>query len=165
VRVSSADGEAPPSSVGTPEVAAGARVEEAEIGSGLRRGARYVVNVKKPLGIVFEETKEGALFVAELVDGGAADRAGVTVGDKLVAVSANVYSKPTSYGGVVVNQRQETVRLQCLGEDFDTIMAAIGTIKNTQPCRLEFDREACLDPEAEECVLPPFQAVEDEERD
>ena len=136
--------------------------EVPEIGTGQRRGARYVVNVMKPLGIVFEETKDGALYVAELVDNGAAERAGVTVGDKLVAVSANVYSKPTSYGGVVVNQRQETVRLQTLGEDFDTIMAAIGTIKNTQPCRLEFDREACLDPASEACVLPPFEAEEAE---
>ena len=62
------------------------------ISSGLTfdSGDQLLVSAQKPLGLILEEPGEeqvvGGCFVAEVVEGSAADQAGVRVGDILVAV-------------------------------------------------------------------------------
>ena len=63
------------------------------ISSGLTfdSGDQLLVSAQKPLGLILEEPEEeeqgvGGCFVAEVVEGSAADQAGVRVGDILVAV-------------------------------------------------------------------------------
>ncbi|MCO5548184.1 hypothetical protein L7F22_001642 [Adiantum nelumboides] len=89
---------------------------------------RVKVELKKPLGIILEENKVGNIFVAEVVEGGNADKSGlVDVGDQLIATSAIVYGSEDYYQGVRVRKGMQIVRLSVFGEKFDTVMAAIGT--------------------------------------
>ena len=51
--------------------------------------SRYEVKLKRPLGLVLEEDKQGNIFVVEIVEEGNASKAGlVNVGDQLLYTSA-----------------------------------------------------------------------------
>jgi len=47
---------------------------------------QILVSLQKPLGIVLEQDTEGPIVVANVDEGGSADRAGVMMGDILLAV-------------------------------------------------------------------------------
>lgn len=102
---------------------------------------RYSINIKRPLGLVLEEKKEGGIFVGEIVEGGNADKSGlVSVGDELIATSGVVFNSTQDYGGVSVKSGEETVRLAVRGEKFDTIMAAIASNPSQRTVTLEFQK-------------------------
>ena len=66
--------------------AEGDEVEEDKVPPGC---ARYEVKLKRPLGLVLEEDKQGNIFVVEIVEDGNASKAGlVNVGDQLLYTSA-----------------------------------------------------------------------------
>ncbi|KAL2641427.1 hypothetical protein R1flu_009014 [Riccia fluitans] len=90
--------------------------------------SRVKVELSRPLGIAFEETKIGTIVVDEVIKGGNAESSGlVEVGDQLIATSAVVYSDTDEYQGVTVRKGMQIVRLNVRGEKFQTVMAAIGT--------------------------------------
>ncbi|KAL3677982.1 hypothetical protein R1sor_020938 [Riccia sorocarpa] len=90
--------------------------------------SRVKVELKRPLGIGFAETKIGTIVVDEVIKGGNAENSGlVEVGDQLIATSAVVYSDADVYQGVTVRKGMQVVRLNVRGEKFKTVMAAIGT--------------------------------------
>ncbi|BBN01704.1 hypothetical protein MPTK1_2g09630 [Marchantia polymorpha subsp. ruderalis] len=90
--------------------------------------SRVKVELSRPLGIAFEETKTGTVVVGEVISGGNAQNSGlVEVGDQLIATSAVVYSDTDEYQGVTVRKGMQIVRLNVRGERFETVMAAIGT--------------------------------------
>eukprot|EP01024_Parvocaulis_polyphysoides_P007419 TRINITY_DN12207_c0_g1_i1.p2 TRINITY_DN12207_c0_g1~~TRINITY_DN12207_c0_g1_i1.p2 ORF type:complete len:165 (-),score=17.47 TRINITY_DN12207_c0_g1_i1:314-769(-) len=103
--------------------------------------SRYQIQLRKPLGLVLEETKEGKIIVAEIVPEGSADQLGtITVGDELIATSGVTYSGSSDYGGAQVRTGQQVVRLNVNGERFETVMAAIGSHPGHIPVELEFQR-------------------------
>jgi predicted metalloprotease with PDZ domain len=103
--------------------------------------SRYTVNIKKPLGLVLEQdTKTLVLRVAELSPDGAAQRAGVGIGDQLIAVSGVVYDRTEEYGEVQVRKGQQRVRLSARGETLKTIGAAITSHPGAWDVTLEFQR-------------------------
>lgn len=103
--------------------------------------SRYTVNIKKPLGLVLEQdTKTLVLRVAELSPEGAAERAGVGIGDQLIAVSGVVYGRTEEYGEVQVKKEQQRVRLSARGETLKTIGAAISSHPGNWQVTLEFQR-------------------------
>ena len=103
--------------------------------------SRYEVRIKKPLGLVLEEDKTGKIFVAEILEDSNAARAGlINVGDQLLATSAMVFNSTQDYGGVSVKKGEETIRFATRGEDFKTVMAAIGTVPSQRPVTLEFQK-------------------------
>jgi hypothetical protein len=111
--------------------------------------SRYTVNIKKPLGLVLEQdTKTLVLRVAALSPEGAAERAGVTVGDQLIAVSGITYDKNEAYGEVVVKKGQQRVRMSARGETLRTVGAAIASHPGNWEVTLEFQR--CGGPSAGE---------------
>lgn len=93
------------------------------------------LTIKKPLGLVLAEnptTKE--VFVEEITPGGNADQTGdVKVNDVVTKTSAIVLKsgKEGSYEAEGYGQRVydnwETVEFDCTGQDFATVMAAIGS--------------------------------------
>ena len=92
------------------------------------------VRLRKPLGIVFEETKLGeaeGVTVADLVEDGNAWKDGrVLVGDRLAKTSAVILggeSPLLSVGGGKQYTNWERELVPCTKMDFDTIMAAIGS--------------------------------------
>ncbi|KAI5071172.1 hypothetical protein GOP47_0013423 [Adiantum capillus-veneris] len=88
--------------------------------------SRVKVELSKPLGIVLEEDKAGNIFVAEVFEGGNADKSGlVDVGDQLIATSAIVYGSEDYYQGVRVRKGMQVVRLSVLGEKFDTVSSQV----------------------------------------
>ena len=102
---------------------------------------RYSIDIKRPLGLVLEEKKEGGIFVGEIVEGGNADKSGlVSVGDELIATSGVVFNSTQDYGGVSVKKGEETIRFATRGEDFKTVMAAIGTVPSQRLVTLEFQK-------------------------
>ncbi|GAB4818674.1 hypothetical protein N2152v2_005720 [Parachlorella kessleri] len=103
--------------------------------------ARYSVQLSKPLGIVLEEDKSGTIFVAEVVPGGNADRSGeVSVGDQLIATSGFTYTTQRRYQENWVKGGEQIVRMNVRGEDFKTVMAAIGSHPAHIKVQLEFQR-------------------------
>ena len=62
--------------------------------------SRYSIKVKRPLGLVLEEDKQGNIFVAEVIEDGNAAKTGLVNGDQLLFVSAVVFNKTNDYGGV-----------------------------------------------------------------
>ena len=82
------------------------------------------VQLQKPLGIVLEECEPGCdlgVRVAQLVSGGNAEACGkISVGDKLIAVSATFF---------IDEARGEYERrmMVCTTKGYDEIMAAIGS--------------------------------------
>lgn len=103
--------------------------------------SRYTVNIKKPLGLVFEQdTKTLVVRVAELSPDGAAERAGVGIGDQLLATSGVVYGATEEYGEVQVKKQQARVRLSARGETLKTIGAAISSHPGAWDVTLEFQR-------------------------
>ena len=97
-------------------------------------GANVRVRLRKPLGIVFEETKLGeaeGVTVADLVEDGNAWKDGrVLVGDRLAKTSAVILggeSPLLSVGGGKQYTNWERELVPCTKMDFDTIMAAIGS--------------------------------------
>ena len=91
--------------------------------------------------MVLEEKKEGGIFVGEIVEGGNADKSGlVSVGDELIATSGVVFNSTQDYGGVSVKKGEETIRFATRGEDFKTVMAAIGTVPSQRLVTLEFQK-------------------------
>lgn len=103
--------------------------------------SRYTVNIKKPLGLVLEQdVKTLVLRVAELSPEGAAQRAGVGIGDQLIAVSGVTYGRTEEYGEVVVQKQQQRVRLSARGETLKTIGAAIASHPGNWEVSLEFQR-------------------------
>jgi hypothetical protein len=103
--------------------------------------SRYAVIIKKPLGMYLETDKQGNIFVAELIPGGAAEASGlINVGDRLLATSAIVFNSSMDYGGVSVKKGEEQIRFSTRGESFDTVMAAISTWPAPRKMKLEFQR-------------------------
>eukprot|EP00898_Chlorokybus_atmophyticus_P002576 jgi/Chlat1/3319/Chrsp22S03414 len=103
--------------------------------------SRFSVTLKRPLGLILEEDKAGNIFVGEVQKGGNAEAEGsVTVGDQLIATSAVVYTKAQRYGEVNVRGGEQVVRLNVRGEDFKTVMAAIGTHPGHMEVKLEFQK-------------------------
>ena len=103
--------------------------------------SRYEVRIKKPLGLVLEEDKTGKIFVAEILEDSNAARTGlINVGDQLLATSAMVFNSTQDYGGVSVKKGEETIRFATRGEDFKTVMAAIGTVPSQRLVTLEFQK-------------------------
>lgn len=103
--------------------------------------SRYAVIIKKPLGMYLETDKQGNIFVAELIPGGAAEASGlINVGDRLLATSAIVFNSSMDYGGVNVKKGEEQIRFSTRGESFDTVMAAISTWPAPRKMKLEFQR-------------------------
>ena len=96
-------------------------------------GANVRVRLRKPLGIVFEETKLGeaeGVTVADLVEDGNAWKDGrVLVGDRLAKTSAVILggeSALVTVGGGKQYTNWERELVPCTKMDFDSIMAAIG---------------------------------------
>lgn len=103
--------------------------------------SRYEVRIKKPLGLVLEEDKTGKIFVVEIIEDSNAAKAGlISVGDQLLATSAMVFNSTEEYGGVSVRKGEETIMFQVLGEDFKTVMAAIGTVPSQRLVTLKFQK-------------------------
>ena len=103
--------------------------------------ARYAVEIKKPLGMYLAEDKNGNIFVEGLLPEGAAEKSGlISVGDRLIAVSAIVFNSTMDYGGVAVKKGEEQIRFATRGEKFDTVMAAISTWPAPRKMKLEFQR-------------------------
>ena len=103
--------------------------------------SRYSIKVKRPLGLVLEEDKQGNIFVAEVIEDGNAAKTGlVNAGDQLLFVSAVVFNKTNDYGGVQVKAGEETIKFMTRGEKFDTVMAAIGTNPSQRPVTLGFQK-------------------------
>lgn len=97
--------------------------------------------MKRPLGLVLEEDKEGNIFVDEIVEDGNASKTGlVDVGDQLLAVSAVVFNKTIDYGGIGVKAGEETIKFMTRGEKFDTVMAAIGSNPSQRLVTLYFQK-------------------------
>ena len=90
---------------------------------------------------MLEEDKTGKIFVAEILEDSNAARAGlINVGDQLLATSAMVFNSSQDYGGVSVKKGEETIRFATRGEDFKTVMAAIGTVPSQRLVTLEFQK-------------------------
>ena len=51
-----------------------------------------------------------------------------------------VFNSTQDYGGVSVKKGEETIRFATRGEDFKTVMAAIGTVPSQRPVTLEFQK-------------------------
>lgn len=101
----------------------------------LKANPEYTVTIKKPLSIVLAEkqsTKE--VYIEEITAGGNADATGlVKVGDVVSKTSAIVLKsgregryQQEGYGQRVYDN-WETIEFDCSGQDFDTVMAAIGS--------------------------------------
>ena len=96
--------------------------------------ANVRVRLRSPLGIVFEEVKEGepqGVVVADLIEDGNAWKDGrVLVGDRLAKCSAVILGgdKPLlTVGGGRQYTNWERELIPCAKMDFDTIMTAIGS--------------------------------------
>ena len=99
-------------------------------------GTLIKTTIKKPLGLVLEEGKDGGVLVAEVAVGGNAEKSGadVQVGDIVVGTSAVVLKKDAASGeyeregyGQTPYTNWETIEFDCNGQTFDTVMAAIGS--------------------------------------
>mmetsp|Transcript_13932 Transcript_13932/g.42039 ORF Transcript_13932/g.42039 Transcript_13932/m.42039 type:complete len:213 (-) Transcript_13932:333-971(-) len=95
---------------------------------------RFTATIKKPLGMVVAEAKDGSVFVEEITEGGNADAQGVIkVGDIVRKTSARVLKEGKSGDfekkghGARPFDDWEAIMFTCDGEDFDTVMAAIGS--------------------------------------
>lgn len=96
---------------------------------------QLTLTIKKPLGLVLAEQKpSGEVVVEEIVKGGNADATGqVHVGDVVAKTSAIVLKsgQEGSYEregyGQRVYDNWETIEFDCEGQDFNTVMAAIGS--------------------------------------
>lgn len=62
------------------------------------------------------------------------------MGDQLLATSAMVFNFTEEYGGVSVKKGEETIMFQTMGEDFNTVMAAIGTVPSQRLVTLKFQK-------------------------
>ena len=96
-------------------------------------GSKVRVRLRRPLGIMFEETNPGkaeGVVVADLVEDGNAWKDGrVFVGDRLAKVSAVILggeSALVTVGGGKQYTNWERELVPCTKMDFDSIMAAIG---------------------------------------
>ena len=96
-------------------------------------GSKVRVRLRRPLGIMFEETNPGkaeGVVVADLVEDGNAWKDGrVFVGDRLTKVSAVILggeSALVTVGGGKQYTNWERELVPCTKMDFDSIMAAIG---------------------------------------
>mmetsp|Transcript_20757 Transcript_20757/g.40349 ORF Transcript_20757/g.40349 Transcript_20757/m.40349 type:complete len:212 (-) Transcript_20757:20-655(-) len=102
---------------------------EYEIPPGCRR-----LRMEKPLGIVFEEVADDkGAYVVEVGKGSSAERAGVKVGERLVAVSATTLKAGTSgefankgYGGRPFDN-WEIIMYPCMNENFRQILKAFAS--------------------------------------
>eukprot|EP00198_Chlamydomonas_reinhardtii_P011323 XP_001700660.1 predicted protein [Chlamydomonas reinhardtii] len=91
------------------------------------------VTIRKPLGLVFEQARDGGpIFVAEVTAGGNADKSGaVAVGDILSRCSAVVLKagKEGRYENEGYGERPydnwETIEYDCEGKEFKTVMTAL----------------------------------------
>jgi hypothetical protein len=119
-----------------PQQASAASADQAPPGC-----SRYAVELRKPLGLVLEEDSHGSIYVAEVTEGGNADKSGlVSKGDQLIATSGYTYERETQYQSVQVRSGERVVRLTARGEDFSVIMAAIRSHPSQREVRLELQR-------------------------
>ncbi len=51
-----------------------------------------------------------------------------------------VFNSTEEYGGVSVKKGEETIMFQTMGEDFNTVMAAIGTVPSQRLVTLKFQK-------------------------
>lgn len=92
------------------------------------------LTIKKPLGLVLSEKKpSGEVFIEEITKGGNAEATGkVQVGDVVAKTSAIVLksgkdgSMSAGHGDRLYDN-WETVEFDCTGQDFNTVLAAIGS--------------------------------------
>ena len=75
-------------------------------------GNQVLVSAQKPLGIILEQ-EVGPIVVAEVDPSGSAGRAGVQVGDELLAVqNADVSTKPLEEALTLIGQAPKVVNLR-----------------------------------------------------
>eukprot|EP00274_Cyanoptyche_gloeocystis_P004684 CAMPEP_0196656852 /NCGR_PEP_ID=MMETSP1086-20130531/19896_1 /TAXON_ID=77921 /ORGANISM="Cyanoptyche gloeocystis , Strain SAG4.97" /LENGTH=203 /DNA_ID=CAMNT_0041989745 /DNA_START=116 /DNA_END=727 /DNA_ORIENTATION=- len=87
----------------------------------------FIIDVSKPLGIVFEEdtsVKKG-VFVKELTKDSSARRAGVQIGDRLVATTASGFTDDLNGNEAANCPVRETYLFLADNQDFDQVMNAI----------------------------------------
>lgn len=88
-----------------------------------------------------QKTGSSGIYVVAITPGGNADKTGLfSVGDQLISTSGVTYTRTESYGGVNVRKGQEIVTLNCLGESFKTVSAAIGSHPASILVRLTFQK-------------------------
>ena len=107
--------------------------------------ARFSVVLRKPLGLVLEQSKKnGDIYVAEVVPGGNASRLqgdlAIGVGDILISVTGITTTTAQVYGETTVRGGETRVVVNTRGQSFDAIMAAIGSNKAGMDIKLEFQR-------------------------
>lgn len=93
---------------------------------------RVTVTIRKPLGMVLAEAKNGAVFIESIDEGGnAAQQGDVRVGDVVRKTSARLLKEGKSgeyakkgHGGRPYEDF-EAVMFECDGEDFKTVLAAV----------------------------------------
>mmetsp|Transcript_4443 Transcript_4443/g.8358 ORF Transcript_4443/g.8358 Transcript_4443/m.8358 type:complete len:195 (-) Transcript_4443:180-764(-) len=100
---------------------------------------RYTVALGRPLGLVLEENSNKEIYVAEILPESSGAKCGlIAVGDTLISTSAIVNTTAQTYGEVEVKGGEKRITLNCYGESFETVMAAIGTHKSAMEVQLEF---------------------------
>lgn len=95
---------------------------------------RLTVTLRKPMGMVLAEGKSGEVFVESIVEGGnAAEEGSIKVGDVIRKTRAYVLKEGKSgeYAkkghGARPFEDYIPIMFPCDGEDFKTVMAAIGS--------------------------------------
>jgi C-terminal processing protease CtpA/Prc len=79
--------------------------------------SRYDVELRRPLGLVLEERKGGAIVVAEVQAGGHADKLGsINTGDILISTSAYIYTRESKYGEATVKSGEMRIIMNTRGE-------------------------------------------------
>eukprot|EP00210_Caulerpa_lentillifera_P001656 g1592.t1 len=79
---------------------------------------RYKITIKKPLGLVLEQSfGSNLIYVESLVEGGNAESTGIVQqGDQLISTSGVIYTKEQSYGSTMVKGGQKVVRMNVTNE-------------------------------------------------
>ena len=109
-------------------------------------GRRYTVELAKPLGLVLEERARGGIFVGEVAPEGNAARDGrIGVGDRLVSTSAVAFTTEQFYNDVAVRGGEQAVVLDVTQEKWDTVMAAMASVKGNQKLTLDFVKSSSGD--------------------
>lgn len=76
-------------------------------------GQQVLVSVQKPLGVLLEEEDDGSIVVVDLMEDSSAGRAGVQLGDVLVAVqNADMSNQPLETVMGFIGQAPKVVNLR-----------------------------------------------------
>lgn len=71
-----------------------------------------VVEVSKPLGAILEEDRQGDVFVAEVIPGGNAERAGLKPGERISMVSATFGNDLWSVRGAGLDRVMKAIKVR-----------------------------------------------------